>query len=119
MLTTIINRPCTLVLRDGTGTVDDDGEEVIQTTSVETVCELQQRSRSEDDQQGELSDTTWALYLLPGIINDAVDSGDAVVIDGAVYEVVGKPWAARNPLTQATSHIEATVRRTAGQADAS
>lgn len=118
MVTALINRPCTLILRDATGTVDDDGEEVTQVTELETVCELQQRSRTEDDEQGELSDTTWALYLLPDA-GRHLDSGDAVVIDSDVYEVVGSPWVARNPLMQADSHVEATVRRTAGQADAS
>lgn len=115
-LSTLLNRECILLLRDPTGSTDDYGNDVTTTSNVDTVCELQQKRRDEDDDQGETSDTHWLLILPAGT---QIDTGDAVQIDGQVYELVGAPWEARNPRTGAASHIECTVRRTAGSEDAS
>lgn len=112
MLSTLINRPCTIIRRHEGTTRDAHGNLIPDEEEVETVCELQQRQRSEGDDAGELSDTRWMLFLPAGT---EIDTGDGVVVDGQTFEMVGDPWNARNPRTQQESHIEATVRRTAGE----
>lgn len=114
MLSQLINTPCTILSRTDGGGQDDYGNETDTTTEVETVCELQQTRRDEPDAQGELSDTTWQLFL-PA--STEISTGDSVMVDGVVYELVGAPWPARNPRTRTVSHVEATVRRTAGSRD--
>jgi hypothetical protein len=114
MIDELMNRACTLVLNDSTGVIDDDGEEVINVTAVETTCELQQQQRDEQDDQGELGETTWRLFLPATPVTQQLRSADRAVIDGQVFEFIGDPWAARNPRTVAVSHVEATVRRIAG-----
>lgn len=113
-LATLINRPCAIIRRTNTGTTDDLGNEIPSEAAVETVCEIQQRSRDEQDDQGELSETVWNVFLPAGTV---IHNGDAIVVDGAEYELVGEPWAARNPRTQAESHLELTVKRTRGDED--
>lgn len=108
----LLTRPCTITRRTASNATDDYGNVTRVTTTVETVCELQQRERSEPGDQGEFSDTSWLLILPAGT---AIDTGDQVTVDSRGYELVGDPWPARNPLTGAESHIEATVRRTAGE----
>lgn len=115
-LSTLLNRPCTLLLRETTGTINDDGIEEHDAERYDTVCELQQQQRREPTDQGELSDTTWLLILPAGTM---IDTGDAVEIDGELYELVGAPWRVRNPRTTSESHVECTLRRTAGAEDRS
>lgn len=109
MIETLINRPC--VITRGSDAPPDDfgledppepGEEV------ETVCELQQRNRSEPGEDGEVSSSDWVLFLRA---DEVLGTADTVEVDGESYEVVGEPWRARNPLTRQFSHVEATVRR--------
>ena len=83
-------------------------------TLVDVVGELQQQRRIEPGEDGELSDTGWVLFLPAGT---DVATGDAVICDGQVYELVGDPWQARNPRTHQASHIECSVRRTAQSGD--
>lgn len=115
-VTTLINRDCAILRRSASGETDDYGNETRTDTIVPTACELQQRSRDEEDDQGELSDTLWTAFFLP---DEDIETGDALVVDGHVYEMVGSPWRAKHPLTQVVSHIEATLRRTAGDGEAS
>jgi hypothetical protein len=110
-LARLINRPCTIVRRSGSGDVDELGDEVEGETRVESVCEVQQRQREEPAALGEISDTRWVAFLPAGT---EIDTGDAIDLDGDLYELVGDPWRARNPRTGAESHVEATVRRVAG-----
>lgn len=110
-LAQLLNRPCTIVRRSASGSTDVYGNDVPTETSVSALCELQQHRSDEEDDQGEVSDTLWKLYLPK---DTAVRTGDGVIVDGETYEVVGDPWHARNPRTKAESHIEATLRRTAG-----
>lgn len=114
MIAQLINRECQIVQRSASGDTDELGNEIPGETVVETVIELQQRRADEHDDA--VSDTDWVAFFLP---TEDVRSGDAVVVDGYKYEVVGDPWEARNPRTQASSHIEAGLRRTAGPEDAS
>lgn len=113
MVTSLINRPCTIRRRSASG-VDAYGGEIFTTTNVETCCELQQARRDEPADGGEVSYDTWTIFLLP---DESIDTGDAIIVDGHAYELIGEPWTARNPRTQTDSHIEITARRTAGAAD--
>jgi hypothetical protein len=109
----LVNRPCTIVRRSETDATDAHGNPQKEEAEVETVCELQRQAKRSSDEPagaGELSDTLWDLYLLPGT---DIRTEDAIVVDGAEYEMVGDPWAVRSPFTKRESHIEATVRRTA------
>lgn len=118
MLSTLLNRSCTIKRRSESGTIDVAGDPVITTTDVSTVCELQQlprRAEGEPGTQGEMSDSQWLLILPAATL---IDTGDAVVVDGKTYEMFGEPWHARNPRTGVESHVECTLRRTAGAGDA-
>lgn len=113
MLSQLINRSCVLLRRSASGT-DELGNEIQADDAVETVIELQRRAADEHDNT--VSDTDWVAFFLP---TEDVRSGDAVVVDGFKYEVVGDPALWRNPRTQVDSHLEAGLRRTAGSEDAS
>lgn len=111
-LSTLLNRPVTIIRRYPSASKDAYGKRIMSEKHTETVGELQQIQRDEQALQGETSDTDWLLILPAGT---TIDTGDRVEIDPDVYEVIGAPWPARNPRTQAESHVEATLRRTAGQ----
>lgn len=113
-LTALLNRELTLVRRTDEGETDVYGNPAPTEELVPVVGELQQVRRDEPDDNGELSDTNWLLILPAGT---AVNTGDALVCDGQLYEVVGDPWQARNPRTGVASHIEATCRRTGSAGD--
>lgn len=113
-LAQLLNQPCTITRRADGDTTNRYGNNVDDAETIETVCELQQRQRSEDTDGGELGRSAWLLVLPAGT---DVRLGDAVTIDGTVYEVQGEPWQARNPRTGEDSHVEATLERTAGTAD--
>lgn len=110
-LASLLNRPMVVINRSDDGDTDEYGNAIPTETLVETVGELQQAQRTEPGDAGETSDSRWLLVLPAGTV---VNTGDAVIVDGEVFEVVGAPWPARNPRTQITHHIEATLRRTAG-----
>lgn len=113
-LETLVNRTCKIVRRLPSDDYDKYGREIPLEDIVDTVCELQQQRRDEPDDQGELSDTRWNLFVKPGT---DLRTGDAVIVDGEEYEMVGDPWTARNPRTKAVSHLECTLRRTAASDD--
>lgn len=116
MLSTLLNRPVTITRNLPSGDEDDYGNEIPTENVVETVGELQQVQRTEPGAAGELSVTHWLLMLPAGT---DLRTGDSVEVEGAAYQLVGDPWQVRNPRTQAESHVEATVVRTAGGEDAS
>jgi len=111
-LTSLINRPCVLRHRTGGTMVDRDGNEIAEWVEVATVCEIQQRRRTENNEQ--ISVAQWVAFLLPG---ETVRTGDELVVDDITYQIEGDPWPARNPRTRQASHIEATLRRMAGALD--
>lgn len=115
-IATLINRDCTLLLRDDSGTVDDYGNDIASVTTVATVCELQPRRSNEDNGAGEVSDDDYVAYFLPGT---DLSTADAVVVDSETFEFVGKPPVWRSPRTQANVYVEAFVSRIAGSGDAS
>lgn len=103
----LINRNCTLLIR-ADEEVDDFSSQQPDYTELETVCELQQRSREEPAAEGELSRTDWDVFLLPGFM---VHAGDRMLVDGELYEFIGDAWEARSPVRGQLGHIEATARR--------
>lgn len=104
----LINRPATLLRRTDSGETNEFGTPIQTVTETEVFCDLQQRDSDEPDDQGEFSDATYNLYVLP--VDTEVQTKDAFDIDGEIYEVVGKPWKPRNPRTGQFSHIQARVR---------
>lgn len=112
MLADLMNRTCSVVRRYPSGTEDDYGNEIPGETTTVTVCEFQQRQRSEDEEV--VSEEQW-LVILPAATN--IDTADVLIVDEVEYELVGQPWPARNPRTKEVSHIEATVVRTSGAFD--
>lgn len=113
-LTDLLNRPVTIIHRSASGSTDAYGNDVPDETLTATTGELQQVRRDEPGGEGETSRTDWLLILPAGTL---LRTGDAVIVDGQEYELVGDPWIARNPRTRLTSHIEATCRRTAAADD--
>ena len=116
MLSALLNRPMMIIRRTASGTTDAYGAAIPTTVEVEVVGELQQQRRDEPATEGELSDTRWVAFFPAGT---NIDTGDAVICDGESFEVIGDPWAARNPRTQVESHLECTLRRTASAGDES
>lgn len=115
MISSLINKPCTLLVRTD-GREDAHGNAEQDETAVAAVCELQQRRRDEPALQNELSVTEWDAFFPAGTV---AHTGDGLLVDGAEYEFVGDPWPVRNPRSGAISHVEATVRRSAASGDLS
>ncbi len=113
-LAALLTRPITIIRRSASEDVDAYGNTVNDEAMVEVVGELQQVRRDEPGGEGETSDTRWALFLPAGT---ALSTRDIVLVGDEEYEVIGEPWSARNPRTQALSHVEATLRRVAGAGD--
>lgn len=107
----LLTLDCTITHRAPSGTKDAFGDETTTDSTASTVCELQQRQRTEQTAGGELSDTQWLLVVPAGT---TIATGDTVTVDGNDYEVHGEPWTVRNPRTAVVSHIEATLRRVTG-----
>lgn len=112
----LINRPCTITHRSAGTERNEFGDEIPAETTTETVCELQQRQRSEDSDRGEISSTGWVLFLP---YDTLLATGDTVTVGGVSYEVDGEPWAALDPEphTGDDSHIEASLKRTTAPDD--
>lgn len=116
-LSQLINRPCTLVYRTDTGDTDELGNVIPSETRVDAVCEVQQDRREEPGDAGEVSDTRWSGYFLPGV---DLRTADAVQVEGiGTFELIGDPWPARNPRTETEEHVEATLRLVRGAGEAS
>lgn len=114
MLTQLINRSCQIVRRSASDDIDDYGNEEPVEIVVNTVCEIQQRRRQEHDDA--VAETDWIGFFLP---DEDIDSGDSVLVDTGEFEVIGDPWPVRSPRVGEVSHIEASLKRTAGSDDAS
>lgn len=114
----LLTLPCTIQNRATGAAQDGFGNPVLAASGepVETVMELQQQGRTEDDDRGQVGEATW-LAIWPA--GTTVDEYAQVTTGGATYEVVGPPWAARNPRTRQASHVEATLRRTSGTTEES
>ncbi len=116
-LSTLLSLPCTIIYRTENGTTDELGNEIPGETEVETSCEVQQRRRGENPDQGELSITEWDGFFPVG---SDLRTADAVRVPGlGVFELVGDPWPVRNPRNGQQSHVEATLRWVRGAEDES
>lgn len=107
----LINRPATLIRRTESGETDDYGNDIPNEDPVEIVAEVQQQDRSEPSQHPDVSNSNWLAFFQPGTV---VHAADSLIVDGVEYEVLGEPWPVRDPLSTLGDHIEATVRRVAG-----
>jgi hypothetical protein len=105
-----LKRKVTIHHRSESGIFDDYGTDIPETGVFETVGELQQRSR--DEEESAISRTNWVLFL-PG--DTPIDTNDVIIIDGEEFEVVGDPWHAFNPRTGVMEHVETSLRRTSGE----
>lgn len=109
----LINRPCTLIRETASGERNAAGNETTETVEVETVCEYQPRSTSENPQS--VTRSTDVVYFLPG---EEVSSGNEIVIPGeGRFRVEGKPARRRNPRTREPAQVEVQVERIAGPDD--
>lgn len=124
MFADLLNRECVITQRSFDGAEDRDGNITATVTTATTVCELQQQHRAETvgtrnqgapPDRGEVAVSDWLLIVPAGTDLRHVDS---VTVDGETFELIGEPWAARNPRTATESHIEATVRRSQSTGDA-
>lgn len=117
-LAELVNRPCVIITREETGTVDDYGNEIPTEGTVETVCEAQPRASVEPENMAQLSDEDWTLFFLPADAPN-LNTAAAVWIPGlAEFEVVGAPLPWRNPRTRREHYVHVNARRTAGAEDA-
>jgi len=111
MINRMMNTPCAVIRRVDTGEVDRVGDPILEVERTETRCALHPVRRGEHEDGGaETSDTTWRLFLPFGT---AIDTGDAIEVEGHIYELTGQPWDAREGV-RSLWHVEATVRRTSG-----
>ena len=115
-VTALLTLPCTITRRAYTGATDRYGSPTPTETHTDALCELQQRQRTEHEDEGETIDGTWLLVLPAGTL---IGPSDSVSVQGSGdFDVHGEPWPVRNPRTGAPSHIEATLRRAGGTAQA-
>lgn len=113
LTTTDLKRPCTILHRVPDGT-DDYGDATYRDDTEETVCEIQQTRRDEPALGGETSATTWLGLFLADI---DLNTASAIVCDGQTFELTGDPWTVFDPFLGVDSHVEATLKRTAGAED--
>lgn len=102
--------------RSDVGVADDYGNATTVETTEAMACYLEQRRRSEDENLGEVSEADYLLVLPAGT---DIDTGDEVIVGEHHYEMIGTPWVADNIGSARVGHVEATVRRTAGEEDLS
>lgn len=103
----LLTRTCTIERQVAGADADVYGDEIPETSTLETVCELQQAGRDENPGRT-IADDTWQFFA-PAETD--IQAGDRVTVDGMAFEVHGEPWIARDPELISTSHVEATLRR--------
>ncbi len=106
-LATFISQPCMIITR-GAGTIDQYGDIVKAETQTNTLCELQPTGAPREVEGGNIGTTTWRLYLEGSV---ALNSDDAVQVDGTLYELVGDAEVRRNSRTGLPDYTAAIVRR--------
>lgn len=94
------------IIRATAGTaIDEYGDAVSTYGTVQTVCDLQQGGSDEPADAGEASFTTWNLFLP---VDAELDTGDAIRVNGNVYQLVGDPWTLDTG-SDNVNHVEARV----------
>lgn len=111
MIMRLMNQTVTVIRRTKTG-VDHLGNDVFSEVSEQVSgCQLQQRSTSEPGGNDRSQNSSMAdLYAPPGADLDGVD---AVMYEGAIYEVHGHPFLWTSP-TGRISHIRVELERVTG-----
>lgn len=109
-VTRMMNMTATLLTRTTGTDTDDYGNPILVDAQTVTNCYLYQTMRSEQDQGRQVGEESWTLYLPPGT---AIGVADAVIANGATYEVVGPAWHAVNPRTLEEAYVVASLHRTA------
>ena len=107
-LATFISQPCTIITRSDDAT-DQYGDQTKLETSTASLCELQPTGAPREAEGGNIGFTTWRLYLDGSV---ALNSDDAIIVDGAAYELVGDAETRRNSRTGLAEYTAAIVRRT-------
>lgn len=110
----LLDQTCSIQRRTAGTATDIYGEATKGTTTVTGIpCDVQQIRREEPGQAGEFSVSEWWGFFPAGT---GLDTGDAVVHPTkGTFEVTGEPYDADQG-SSAVSHMEATLKRTAGAA---
>lgn len=115
----LMSRTATITRRIAGESKDEYGNPVPSEMVLTVACELQQKDSQEMTVDSDRQRTDWNLFTAPSALNSlgrtvdtTFDGGDVITIDGVTYEAYGPPWPARNPRTQAVTHLQAEVRRT-------
>ncbi|MEH3055548.1 MAG: hypothetical protein PGN13_16345 [Patulibacter minatonensis] len=110
MLTEMMTRPA-VIDTPTPATTNALGEVEKLFTGAEVLCELQQDDHTETADVAAVS--TWTLFLPPGT---TITPESRVTAGGQTFDVRGAPWEARDPISGAISHIEATLVLSTGSA---
>jgi hypothetical protein len=113
----MIRRPATLLVRSGEETVDEFDPDALATgiDRIETLVHIEERAVSEPAGAGEASVADFRVFLPRDVAT--LDTGDALVVDGEVYEFTGEPWPVVGRYDE-VDHVEADARHT-GTVDSS
>lgn len=111
----MMTKDATILRRVESGKKDRYGNALVETVEDDVRCAFQQRDRSESEDGGELSKARWNLWLPYGT---ELDTGDAVRVNGRVYEVEGEPGIFDEG-SPSMWHVTAIVKRVAGTASKS
>lgn len=104
----MLTMPCTIsTITDGADDIYGDPTET--STTVTTVCYIEQRRATETTGNATVAAETWLGMFLA---DETVTSTSRVTAAGATYEVDGPPWPVWNPRKAEVGHIEANLRRT-------
>lgn len=112
MIDALINQACSVILREE----DDETEYGVpsrETSTLTTVCYLEQSRSTEEAAAGEASESDYLAVFKAD--EEDLTPASQLVVGGRVYEFVSEPWTVYDPELQANSHIEATVRYTGTQ----
>jgi hypothetical protein len=98
---------CEIVRRTAGTALDEYGNAISTLGTINASCDLQQVGRTEPGGSGEISITTWSLFLP---VDAELDTGDMIRVNGKTYELTGDPWVA-DTMSDRVNHVEATVVR--------
>jgi hypothetical protein len=107
LLARLLTRPCVLIAR-APGAVDSYGDASWVETRTNAYCYAEQIVGTEPGDPNYQADDLRVLLDASAV----VDGLDAIEIDGDRYELVGPPWMAKDPRTNADHHLEMRTRWT-------
>lgn len=108
MLANYLNQSCQIINRSMSVDRDDYGDEIPAETTTVVNGYIEQRGSSES------ADVTETTHFVMFPANTEIDAGDAVVVAGETFEIVGEPWVVNNPRTGVVSHVQADAKKTNG-----